>query len=48
MQLLAEAGYDESNPLQITYKYSNNGIHADVATMLQPCCSPCGRPSAST
>lgn len=35
MQLLAEAGYDESNPLQITYKYSNNGIHADVATMLQ-------------
>ncbi len=34
-QLLAEAGYDESNPLKITYKYSNNGIHGDVATMLQ-------------
>lgn len=34
-QLLAEAGYDESNPLQISYKYSNNGIHGDVATMLQ-------------
>lgn len=34
-QLLADAGYDESNPLKITYKYSNNGIHGDVATMLQ-------------
>lgn len=33
--LLAEAGYDESNPLSITYKYSNNGMHPDVATMLQ-------------
>ena len=33
--LLAEAGYDESNPLHIAYKYSNNGIHGDVATMLQ-------------
>ncbi len=33
--LLAEAGYDASNPLHITYKYSNNGIHGDVATMLQ-------------
>lgn len=33
--LLAEAGYDESNPLQIVYKYSNNGMHGDVATMLQ-------------
>lgn len=33
--LLAEAGYDESNPLKITYKYSNNSIHGDVATMLQ-------------
>lgn len=33
--LLAEAGYDESNPLSITYKYSNNGMHGDVATMLQ-------------
>lgn len=35
MALLAEAGYDESNPLKIEYKYSNNGIHGDVATMLQ-------------
>lgn len=33
--LLAEAGYDESNPLKITYKYSNAGMHGDVATMLQ-------------
>ena len=33
--LLADAGYDESNPLKITYKYSNNGMHGDVATMLQ-------------
>ncbi|MBQ6374847.1 MAG: peptide ABC transporter substrate-binding protein [Clostridia bacterium] len=33
--LLAEAGYDESNPLSIVYKYSNNGMHGDVATMLQ-------------
>lgn len=33
--LLAEAGYDESNPLHIVYKYSNNGIHEDVATVLQ-------------
>ncbi len=33
--LLAEAGYDESNPLHIVYKYSNNGMHGDVATMLQ-------------
>lgn len=33
--LLAEAGYDETNPLKITYKYSNNGMHGDVATMLQ-------------
>ena len=33
--LLAEAGYDESNPLKISYKYSNNDIHGDVATMLQ-------------
>ncbi len=34
-QLLKEAGYDESNPLTITYKYSNNSIHGDVATMLE-------------
>ena len=33
--LLAEAGYDQSNPLRIVYKYSNSGIHGDVATMLQ-------------
>ena len=34
-ELLAEAGYDESNPLHIIYKYSNGGIHGDVATVLQ-------------
>ena len=34
-QLLAEAGYDESNPLKTVYKYSNHSIHGDVATMLQ-------------
>lgn len=34
-ELLKKAGYDESNPLQITYKYSNNDIHADVATLLE-------------
>ncbi len=34
-QLLAEAGYDESNPLHITYKYSMNSFHGDIATMLQ-------------
>ena len=33
--LLAEAGYSESNPLRISYKYSSSGIHGDVATMLQ-------------
>ena len=33
--LLKEAGYDESNPLRVSYKYSNNGIHGDVATLLQ-------------
>ena len=33
--LLAEAGYDQSNPLHIAYRYSNSGIHGDVATMLQ-------------
>ena len=32
--LLAEAGYDASNPLRIAYKYSTNSIHGDVATML--------------
>ena len=33
--LLAQAGYDASNPLHIVYKYSTNGVHGDVATMLQ-------------
>ncbi len=33
-ELLAKAGYDESNPLKLHYKYSNNGIHGDVATLL--------------
>ena len=34
-ELLKEAGYDESNPLTLNYKYSNNSIHADVAQMLE-------------
>ena len=34
-ELLKEAGYDESNPLTLKYKYSNNSIHADVAQMLE-------------
>ena len=34
-QLLAQAGYDESNPLSITYKYSQSVLHADVAQILQ-------------
>ena len=34
-ELLAGAGYDESNPLTLKYKYSNNSIHADVAQMLE-------------
>ena len=33
--LLAGAGYDESNPLHVKYKYSNSGIHGDVATKLE-------------
>ena len=33
-ELLAKAGYDESNPLKLHYKYSNNSIHGDVATLL--------------
>ncbi len=33
--LLAEAGYDESNPLHIEYYYSTNSMHGDVATCLQ-------------
>ncbi|MDO5121514.1 MAG: peptide ABC transporter substrate-binding protein [Erysipelotrichaceae bacterium] len=34
-RLLAEAGYDESNPLHIEYYYSTNSMHGDVATCLQ-------------
>ena len=34
-ELLAQAGYDAGNPLHISYKYSNSGIHSAVATMLQ-------------
>ncbi|MCH5188376.1 MAG: peptide ABC transporter substrate-binding protein [Oscillospiraceae bacterium] len=33
--LLAQAGYGEDNPLHITYKYSNSGIHGAVAVKLQ-------------
>lgn len=33
--LLAESGYDESNPLTLTYKYSDSQLHADVAQLLQ-------------
>ena len=33
--LLAEAGYNESNPLKLEYLYSNAQFHADVAQMLQ-------------
>ena len=33
--LLKQAGYDENNPLRITYKYSNSGIHGAVAVKLQ-------------
>lgn len=33
--LLAKAGYDESNPLKLTYKYSQTQLHADVAQILQ-------------
>jgi oligopeptide transport system substrate-binding protein len=34
-KLLAEAGYNESNPLKLEYLYSSNQFHADVAQMLQ-------------
>ena len=37
-ELLAEAGYDGSDDehtIHLTYKYSTNSYHADVATMLQ-------------
>lgn len=33
--LLAEAGYSESNPLSLIYKYSDSQLHADVAQLLQ-------------
>lgn len=33
--LLAQAGFNESNPLHITYKYSNSGVHGTVAVKLQ-------------
>ena len=35
IKLLNEAGYDENNKLELTYKYSKNSFHEDVATMLQ-------------
>ncbi len=34
-ELLAQAGYDEANPLHIVYRYSNSGNNADLATILQ-------------
>ena len=33
--LLAKAGYDESNPLKVKYKYSQSTRNADVAQILQ-------------
>lgn len=33
--LLAKAGYDESNPLKITYKYSDSSTHSDIAQLLE-------------
>ena len=33
--ITVKKAYDESNPLHITYKYSNSGIGADVAAVLQ-------------
>ena len=33
--LLAEAGYDESNPLKITYKYSDSSTHSDIAQLVE-------------
>ncbi len=40
--LLAEAGYDESNPLAIEYYYSTNSMHNDVATCLEQMWSAIG------
>lgn len=34
-QLLAEAGYDESNPLQLTYYYNQSTMHDTVAAVLK-------------
>jgi len=34
-KLLAEAGYNESNPLKLEYLYPSTQFHADVAMMLQ-------------
>ena len=34
-ELLKAEGYTEENPLHVTYKYSMNSIHGDIATMLQ-------------
>ena len=33
--LLKEAGYDETHPLKIKYKYSSSFIHSDVAQILE-------------
>lgn len=33
--LLAEAGYDESNPIQLTYYYNQNAMHDTVAQVIQ-------------
>lgn len=34
-QLLADAGYDESNPLELTYYYNQNTMHDTVAAVLK-------------
>ncbi len=34
-RLLADAGYNESNPLHLKYKYSDSSLHADIAQLLQ-------------
>lgn len=34
-ELLAEAGYDESNPLELTYYYNQNTMHDTVAEVLK-------------
>ncbi len=35
VRLLNEEGYNENNKLHLTYKYSKNSFHEDVATVLQ-------------